>query len=120
VEITVPANARKGVHRFVLSARYQDPSPSVDIGATQATVLTGLLYHPLWRWLLLLAALLLLWWRRQTLENTSRFLHNWQFSRALLRLLGLALFAFGVYLVWRHLSGEETILPEFSALILHA
>lgn len=121
VEVSVPPAARKGVHRFALNARYQDPSRSVHIGATQVTVLTDLLYHPVWRWLLLLAALLLLllWWRRQALEGTSRFLHNWHFSRGLLRLLGLAVFAFGVYLVWRYLAGEESVLPQWTAWILN-
>ena len=76
------------------------------------TVPCGWRYHPAWRWLLLAAALLvLLLWLRRTRRRSSRFLHNGQFARLLLRLGGLALFAFAVYLGWRYLEGAERLLP---------
>jgi hypothetical protein len=112
VQVSVPPRATPGVRRFPLVVQYEDATRSVEIGATRVSVLTGWRYHPGWRWLLLAAALLaLLLWSRRSRRHSSRFLHNRQFTRLLLRLAGLALFAFVVHLGWRYLAGAERLLP---------
>jgi hypothetical protein len=112
VHVSVPPRATPGIRRFPLVAKYEDTTRSAEIGATRVSILTGWRYHPVWRWLLLAAALLvLLLWLQRTRRRSSRFLHNGQFARLLLRLAGLAAFAFVVYIGWRYLEGAERLLP---------
>lgn len=113
VQASVPPRATPGIRRFPLVVKYQDTTRSVEIGATRVSILTGWRYHPVWRWLLLAAALLvlLLLWSRRARGHSSRFLRNGQFARLFLRLAGLAVFAFAIYLGWRYLGGAERLLP---------
>jgi len=112
VRVTVPRRATGGARRFRLSAGYEESIRSVEIGGTKVTLLTGLRYHPFWRWLLVALALLaLLAWRRQTLRRSSRLLRSGHFTRLLLRAAGLAVFGFLISLGWRYLEGAETLFP---------
>ena len=89
VDVSVPARATAGIRRFPLVVKYEDATRSVEIGTTRVTILTGWQYHPAWRWLLIAVALLvLLWWLRRSRHRSSRFLHNHQIARVLLRLVG--------------------------------
>jgi hypothetical protein len=112
VDVSVPPRATAGIRRFPLVVKYEDATRSVEIGATRVTILTGWQYHPVWRWLLLaLGPLVLLWWLRRARRNGSRFLYNRHFARLFLRLLGVALFVFAIYIGWRYLEGAEQLLP---------
>ena len=113
VHVSVPPRATAGIRRFPLAATYADATRRVEIGTTRVTILTGWQYHPVWRWLLLGVALLApLAWARRVRHHGSRFLHNQQFARVFLRLLGIALFAFVIYIGWRYLEGAEHLFPR--------
>lgn len=118
VHVSVPPRATAGVRRFPLLVQYADATRSVEIGTSRVTILTGWQYHPAWRWLLLaLAVLVPIWWVRRSRHHSTRFLHNHQLARLVLRLLGFALFALLIYIGWRHFEGAERLLPIPSALV---
>jgi hypothetical protein len=117
VSVKVPRDARSGVFRFALNARYADAVRSTDIGATRVRIMTGWYFHPIWRWLLLLLALLalILFSRRGMQQGALRYLHGGHALRFARNLVVLALFAGLVYLGWRWLEGADSLLPGWIA-----
>jgi len=112
VQVRVPPGTSDGVRRIRVFAHYDDGTRSVDIGSAQISLLTGLRFHPVWRWLLIaLCSVALLLWSRRRPRNSVRFLDNGHFARLAMRTCVLILAFALLHLAWRYLEGAQPLLP---------